>query len=78
MTFFFADTDVLVLITANYDRLPKNTSISMASRVQQLLGQTGQRLCQDSIHSLRQTTLGGLVVEASQLGSSCLWKQKTM
>jgi len=36
MTFFFPDTDVLVLIIANYDRLPKNTSISMASRVQQI------------------------------------------
>ena len=36
MTFFSPDTDVLVLIIANYDRLPKNTSISMASRVQQI------------------------------------------
>ena len=36
MTFFSPDTDVLVLIIANYDRLPKNTSISMASSVQQI------------------------------------------
>jgi len=36
MTFFSSDTDVLVLIIANYDRLPKNTSISMASSVQQI------------------------------------------
>ena len=36
MTFFSPDTDFLVLIIANYDRLPKNTSISMASRVQQI------------------------------------------
>jgi len=36
MTFFSADMDVLVLTIANYDRLPKNTSISMASRVQQI------------------------------------------
>ena len=34
MTFFSPDTDVLVLIIASYDRLPKNTSISMASSVQ--------------------------------------------
>jgi len=31
MTFSFSDTDALVLIIANYDRLAKNTSISMAS-----------------------------------------------
>ena len=36
MTFFSPDTDVLVLIIANYDRLPKTTSISMTSRVQQI------------------------------------------
>ena len=30
------DTDVLVLIIANYDQLPKNTSISMALSVQQI------------------------------------------
>ena len=36
MTFFSPDTDVLVLIIANSDRLPKNTSISMASRVRQI------------------------------------------
>jgi len=36
LTFFFPDTDVLVLIIANYDRLPKNTCISTASRVQQI------------------------------------------
>jgi len=36
MTFSSPDTDVLVLIIANYDRLPKNTSISMASSVQQI------------------------------------------
>jgi len=36
MTFFSPDTDVLVMIIANYDRLPKNTSISMALRVQQI------------------------------------------
>jgi len=36
MTFFSSDTDVLVLIIANYDRLPKTTSISMASSVQQI------------------------------------------
>jgi len=35
ITFFSRDTDVLVLIIANYDRLLKNTSISMASSVQQ-------------------------------------------
>lgn len=36
LTFFSPDTDVLVLIIENYDRLPKNTSISMASGVQQI------------------------------------------
>ena len=36
MTFFSPDTDVLVLIIANYDRLPQNTSISMASSVQRI------------------------------------------
>jgi len=36
MTFFSPDTDVLVLIIANNDRLPKNTSIFMASSVQQI------------------------------------------
>ena len=36
MTFFSPDTDVLVLIIANYDRLPKNTSISMASSIQRI------------------------------------------
>lgn len=67
MTFFSPDTDFLVLIIANYDRLPKNTSISMASRVQQIeplwaaLGPDRQRLCQDSMHSLGQTTLDGLL-----------------
>ena len=33
LTFFSPDTDVLVLIIANYDLLPKNTSISMTSGV---------------------------------------------
>ena len=33
MTFFSPDTDVFVLVIANYDRLPKNTYISMASGV---------------------------------------------
>jgi len=36
MTFFSPDTDVLVLIIANYDQLKKNTSIFMASSVQQI------------------------------------------
>jgi hypothetical protein len=36
MTLFSPDTDILVLIIANYDRLLKNTSIAMASRVQQI------------------------------------------
>ena len=36
MTFFSPDTDVLVLIIANYDRLPKKTFISLASGVQQI------------------------------------------
>jgi len=67
MTFFSPDTDVLVLIIANYDRMPKNTSISMASRVQQIvplwaaLGPVCQRLCQDSIHSPGETTLDCLL-----------------
>jgi len=34
MTFFSSDTNVLYLIIANYDRLQKNTSISMVSTVQ--------------------------------------------
>lgn len=33
MVFFSPDTDVLVLVIANYDLMLKNTSISMASRV---------------------------------------------
>ena len=33
MTFFSPDTDVLILVIANYDRLPKITSVSMASNV---------------------------------------------
>jgi len=41
MTFFSPDTDVLVLIIANYDRLPKNTSISMADRG--IMGSSGAR-----------------------------------
>ena len=67
MTFFSPDTDVMVLIIDNYDRLPKNTSISMVSSVLQiehygqLWGPTGLRLCQDSMHSLGQTILGGLL-----------------
>ena len=36
MTFFFPDTDVLALIIASCDLLPKNTSISMVSGVQQI------------------------------------------
>ena len=36
MTFFSSDTDVLVLIIASCDLLPKNTSISMVSGVQQI------------------------------------------
>jgi len=36
LTFFSSDTNVQYLITANYDRLQKNTSISMASSVQQI------------------------------------------
>ena len=36
MTFVSPDTDVLVLIIENYDRLPKNTFISMASSVQRI------------------------------------------
>ena len=36
MTFFSPDTDVLVLIVASYDLLPKNTSIPMVSGVQQI------------------------------------------
>ena len=33
MVFFSPDTDVLVLVIANYDLMLKNTSISMASGV---------------------------------------------
>ena len=36
MTFFSPDTGVLVLIRASYDLLPKNTSISVVSCVQQI------------------------------------------
>ena len=36
LVFFSPDTDVLVLVTANYDVLLKNTSISMASGVVQI------------------------------------------
>ncbi|KAK6167463.1 hypothetical protein SNE40_021485 [Patella caerulea] len=36
MTFFSPDTDVMVLIIANYDRLPKSTDISLASHVQKI------------------------------------------
>ena len=36
MTFCSPDTDVLVLIIASYDLLPKNTSISVVSGVQQI------------------------------------------
>jgi len=36
MTFFSSDTNVLYLIIANYDGLQKNTSISLASSVQQI------------------------------------------
>jgi len=46
MTFFSPDT---VLIIANYGRLPKNTSISMASSVQQIanMGSSGARQGKD-------------------------------
>ncbi|KAK5907200.1 hypothetical protein CesoFtcFv8_005077 [Champsocephalus esox] len=36
LMFFSPDTDILVLVTANYDLLLKNTSISMASGVMQI------------------------------------------
>ena len=36
ITFFSPDTDVLVLLIANFDRLPKSTSISMVSGVKQI------------------------------------------
>ncbi|KAJ4942895.1 hypothetical protein JOQ06_005407, partial [Pogonophryne albipinna] len=36
LMFFSPDTDILVLVTANYDLLLKNTSISMASGVVQI------------------------------------------
>ena len=36
MVFFSPDTDILVLVTANYDLLLRNTSISMASGVVQI------------------------------------------
>ena len=36
MTFFSPDTDVLVLVIANYDRLPRNTFVSMVSNMQQI------------------------------------------
>jgi len=36
MTFFSSDANVLYLIIANYDRLQKNTSISIVSSVQQI------------------------------------------
>lgn len=36
LTFFSPDTDVLTLIIANYDQLPKDTSISMVSGVLQI------------------------------------------
>jgi len=66
MTFFSPDTDVLVLIIANYDRLPKNTSISMASRVQQI-EPLWAALWPDrakalpGLHALGHTTLDGLL-----------------
>ncbi|KAG1712215.1 Tyrosine-protein kinase Btk29A [Nymphon striatum] len=47
LTFFSPDTDVLVLVIANYDLLPRNTSICMASGEVHI-----QPLClKDSIHS---------------------------
>lgn len=36
MVFFSTDTDVLVLVTENYDLMLKNTSISMSSGVVQI------------------------------------------
>ena len=36
ITFLSPDTDVLVLLIANFDRLPKSTSISMVSGVKQI------------------------------------------
>ena len=60
MTFFSPDTNVLVLITANYGRLPKNTSISMASSVQQIKP-LWTALGPDSMHFLGETTLDGLL-----------------
>ena len=36
ITFFSPDTDVLVLLVANFDRLPTSTSISMASGIKQI------------------------------------------
>ena len=46
MTFFSPDTDVLVLIIASYDLLPKNNSISMVSVCpadQAIMDRTGAR-----------------------------------
>ena len=46
MTFFSSDTNVLHLLIANYDRLQKNTSISMASKFpadRAIMGSSGAR-----------------------------------
>ncbi|KAG0721532.1 hypothetical protein GWK47_046280 [Chionoecetes opilio] len=66
MMFFSPDTDVLVLLIANYDVLPKNTSISRlqgrftSSQYGQLWDQRRQKLCQHCTHSLEPTTLVAL------------------
>ena len=65
---FFPDTDVIVLVIANYDLLLRNTSLSMASgviEVQQIwraLGPERAKVFRPYMHFRGQTTLGGSLV----------------
>ena len=75
MVFFSPDTDVLVLVIANYDLMLQNTSISMASGVLQIqpiwtaIG--AERAKAHSMRSLVLITREGSLVYAKQLGCNC-------
>ena len=71
ITFFSPDTDVFVLVIANYYQLPKSTSISMVSGGQQIkplwdtLGPHRASALPALLHSLGQTPRDGLPEKAN-------------
>src|SRR6218665_2728887 len=67
MVFFSPDTDVLMLVIANYDLMLKNISISMASGVMRIdpiwraIGPDRAKASQRSMRLLALTTLDGFL-----------------